>query len=496
MAVLIYDELTAAERALWDAFPEGRRVDLRTGVPEEDDPATGAEWGAGRTVRAEVVAALLLGGGPARPGGVAALRLAGARITGPLDLAGAEISHLLELTECHLEGAVSLHAASTRSVRITGSRLPGVDAGLAHVEGHLSLNWSVVEPGFLSLINARISGELLLNGTRISTSQPWAVFAGGLAMGGGVFCRDGFVTRGGVRLPGAQLGGGLFLPGARLDNPDGEALIADNATTTVIDLSGGFHASGTVRLRGARVSDLLTLDGATLDGTGTALFGVGMQVGTFGFGLAAKPAGTVDLRGATVTALHDRARSWPDEVRLDGFVYGSLHSEAAPGQENVTRRLAWLRRNPGYAPQPYEQLAACYRQAGHDDDARRVLLAKQRHRRSTLNAPGRVWGRLLDATVGYGYRPWLAALWMGALCLLGGLVFSAGSPVQTKDGEGAPFNALVYTVDLLFPVGDFGQRGAWHWTDATQWFAYLLVAVGWLLTTAVVAGVTRTLNRN
>ncbi|MFC7472221.1 hypothetical protein ACFQVA_39055 [Actinomadura keratinilytica] len=111
----------------------------------------------------------------------------------------------------------------------------------------------------------------------------------GLAMGGGVFCRDGFVTRGGVRLPGAQLGGGLFLRGAQLDNPDGEALIADNATTPVIDLSGGFHARGTVRLRGARVSDLLTFDGATLDGTGTALFGVGMQVGTFDLGLAAKP---------------------------------------------------------------------------------------------------------------------------------------------------------------------------------------------------------------
>ncbi|MGW9367321.1 oxidoreductase, partial [Streptomyces albidoflavus] len=154
-----------------------------------------------------------------------------------------------------------------------------MDAGLAHVEGHLSLKRSVVEPGFLSLINARISGELLLNGARIATSEPWAVFAGGLAMGGGVFCRDGFVTRGGVRLPGAQLGGGLFLRGAQLDNPDGEALIADNATTPVIDLSGGFHARGTVRLRGARVSDLLTFDGATLDGTGTALFGVGMQVG-------------------------------------------------------------------------------------------------------------------------------------------------------------------------------------------------------------------------
>lgn len=88
-------------------------------------------------------------------------------------------------------------------------------------------------------------------------------------------------------------------------------MIADNAATTVIDLSGGFRARGTVRLRGARVSDLLTFDGATLDTTGTALFGVGMQVGTFDFGLAAKPAGTVDLQGATVTALHDRTGAGP-----------------------------------------------------------------------------------------------------------------------------------------------------------------------------------------
>lgn len=496
MAVLIYDELTAAERALWDAFPEGRWVDLRTGVPEEDDPAAGAQWGTERTVRGEVVAALLLGGGPTRPGGVAALRLAGARITGALDLAGAEIGSPVWLKWCRLEQPVSLHAATTRTVHITAGRVPGVDAGLARVEGHLDLTGSVLETGSLTLVNAQVTGELRLNGARITAPGRWGVFAGGLAMGGGVYCREGFFTRGGVRLVGAQLPGGLFMRGARLESPQGEALVADRADASAVELSDGFRATGTVRLRGARIADLLTLDGATLDGTGTALFGVGMQVGALDFGLAAKPSGTVDLQGATVTALHDREGSWPDEVRLDGFVYGSLHAKGTPGREDVGRRLAWLRRNPGYAPQPYEQLAACYRQAGHDDDARRVLLAKQRHRRTTLNAPGRAWGRLLDATVGYGYRPWLAALWMGALCLLGGLVFSAGSPVQTKDGEGAPFNALVYTVDLLFPVGDFGQRGAWHWTGATQWLAYLLVAVGWLLTTAVVAGVSRTLNRN
>ncbi|PCG82351.1 oxidoreductase [Streptomyces sp. WZ.A104] len=494
--MLIYGELTAAERALRASFPEGRWVDLRTGEPEDDDPATGARWGAERTVRAEVVAALLLGGNTERPSSVASLRLAGARITGRLDLAGAEIGHLLWLKECRLDQPVSFNAASTRTIRITRSRVPGVDAGLARIEGRLDLTGSVMDTGRLSLINAYVAGELTLDEARISAPEPWAVFAGGLVMGGGVFCRNGFTARGGIRLPGAQLPGGLFMEGARLESPDGEALIADNVTTTVVHLSEGFSATGTVRLRGAQISDLLTLEGATLGGGDTALSGVGMRVGTFDFTLAAQPAGAVNLQGATAAVLHDGERSWPEEVRLDGFVYGSLRSDRTPPHRDVAHRLAWLRRNPGYAPQPYEQLASCYRQAGHDDDARRVLLEKQRHRRSTLNAPGRVWGYLLDAAVGYGYRPWLAALWMTALCLLGSLVFSARSPVQTKDGEGAPFNPLFYTLDLLFPIGDFGQRGAWHWTGATQWLSYVLIAIGWLLTTAVVAGVSRTLSRN
>jgi hypothetical protein len=66
-----------------------------------------------------------------------------------------------------------------------------------------------------------------------------------------------------------------------------------------------------------------------------------------------------------------------------------------------------------------------------------------------------------------------------------------------KPGEGAPFQSFVYTLDLLIPIGGLGQRTAWYWTDSgPQWLAYVLIAAGWVLTTAVVAGVTRTLNRN
>ncbi|CAM5572533.1 hypothetical protein SCANM63S_08017 [Streptomyces canarius] len=93
--------------------------------------------------------------------------------------------------------------------------------------------------------------------------------------------------------------------------------------------------------------------------------------------------------------LDDSEHSRPDVVELDGFVYGSVkveeageRREAVGRRDAVARRVAWrgIRRSPGYNPQPYEQLASWFRKAGHDD-ARRVLLAKQRHRRRTLPRP-------------------------------------------------------------------------------------------------------------
>ncbi|MFE9764518.1 oxidoreductase [Streptomyces sp. NPDC005808] len=500
-------ELTPPEQRVWDAFPEGRWVDLRTGESEADDPVRGGEWGPDRTVRAAVLVGLLLGGNAEPSGAVAGLRLAGARITGRLDLDGGETGHVLWLEHCRFDEAVSLYGASTRTVHIRDSRVPGVEAGLARVQGHLDLKRSVLDGNRLSLVNAQIAGELNLNGTRITASGEWAIFAGGLVMEGGVFCKN-LSTRGGIRLPGAQLSGGLFMQGARLSSDGGVALAADNVTATTLDLSKGFTAEGTVRLRGARISDNLTFEGAILmgarGGEEPSVVCLQMQATDFDFTVAETPEGAVDLRGAQVAFLHENERSWPDVVELEGFVYGSVETvqagqrrEAVGRRESVARRMHWVRRNPGYSPQPYEQLAGWYRKAGHDDDARRVLLAKQRHRRRTLGPAGRAWGHVLDATVGYGYRPWLAGVWLLGLIMLGTLVFAADDPVPVKEGEGAPFQPFVYTLDLLIPIGGLGQRANWYWADSgPQWLAYALIAAGWVLTTAVLAGVTRTLNRS
>ncbi|AXK34932.1 oxidoreductase [Streptomyces armeniacus] len=498
------DELTPPERALWNAFPVGEHIDLRTGRPEDDALDAGPRRGPARTVRAAVLAALLLGGNEERRGAVPALRLSGARITGHLTLDGAEIRHLLRLEDCWFEEAVSLEGASTLALVLTRCRIPGLLAPAARIEGRLDLRGSLIEQverrNALRLTHAQIGGGLRLDGATLWAPGDLALSAGGIVMSGAVMCENGFRARGEVALPGAQLPGGLFMRGARLENPEGIiALQADNVTASTIRCSRGFHSEGKIRLRGAQTADLLTFEGATLRDAGnegrSVLVGIGMRTAELDLRFAEPPQGAVVLRNTHTGWYQDEERSWPAAIRLEGFTYDALR-DAEPGaaRQDVARRLAWIRRNPRYSPQPYEQLAACYRRIGHDDDARRVLLTRQRDRRRTLRPASRAWGYLLDATVGYGYRPWLAGVWLAALTLLGTLAFRTQEPRPVKPGEGPAFQAFVYTLDLLIPIGGLGQRGAWHWAGGgAQWLAYGLIGVGWLLTTAVLAGVSRTL---
>jgi hypothetical protein len=154
------------------------------------------------------------------------------------------------------------------------------------------------------------------------------------------------------------------------------------------------------------------------------------------------------------------------------------------------------RHHSGYTPQPYEQLAACYRSHGNDRDARYVLLAKQRHRRKTQGVVGRVAGRLLDMTVGYGYRPWLALFWLGGLWAVGyAYMRHVEAPIIDSDLAGAQWSPGLFTLDLLLPIIGFEQEGVFAMHGADRWVASGLELAGWLLATAVVAGLSRALQR-
>lgn len=187
----------------------------------------------------------------------------------------------------------------------------------------------------------------------------------------------------------------------------------------------------------------------------------------------------------------DHPDVWPDELYLNGMTYQTLR-----GAE-FKDRLDWVSRDQEFHLQPYEQLAAWYHGIGHDDLARKVQLAKLRARRRGLNPVGKAWNHLLDWTVGFGYRPWLAFAWFAALLAIGTTVFSIDHPRPIKPGNELPtFHALIYTLDLLIPLDTFGQQLSYDAVDWSRWVAYGLVTTGWVLATALIAGATRVLRPN
>jgi hypothetical protein len=74
-------------------------------------------------------------------------------------------------------------------------------------------------------------------------------------------------------------------------------------------------------------------------------------------------------------------------------------------------------------------------------------------------------------------------------------VFGADHPAPLHRGEAPGFDPVLYTLDLLLPIIDFGQPGAFDPRGAQQWLAALLIAAGWILATTIAAGVTRVLSR-
>ncbi|MEU8259332.1 hypothetical protein AB0C02_01730, partial [Micromonospora sp. NPDC048999] len=271
-----------------------------------------------------------------------------------------------------------------------------------------------------------------------------------------VFCIDGFTATGEIRLPGAHIGGQLAFNGATLTNPRGLAL-----------------ALGGVECPHVR--------------------------------LPPQAKGRLDLANARLGVLDVPAVLNQPPMRLAGLTYNDLDPDPDPPARH---RITWLRRDPaGFHPQPYEQLAAYYRSIGHDRDARRVLLAKQRtRRRSTpgtwrtprylrplLAAAWRIPGWLIDALSGYGYAPWRAFCWLIAAVITGTAFLHDVAPKAPTSNTNA--NALLLALDATVPTAPFGIRESVTLTGTSYAIALGLQILGYALVLAVVPAISRTLSR-
>lgn len=506
--------LSETEERLVAATTAGEFLDLAGAVDAE--------------VRADVLRDLLRGalGDTPDPRGV---RLAGATVTGVLDLSGLHSEVPLALVSCTLPEVVLLAQADLPRLVLSGCTVGRIDANGMRCAGPVVFDGLRCSGG-INLIHADIAGGLSLQRARVDSGDAVALCADGLSVAGNVVLTPGFVATsknnmGTVRLPAARLGGQLRLNHAELSNTGGgSALLMDSAQVTTSIMLTGMTATAAstfaaVQIIRTRTDSMLFLDGVTVDNpVGPALDGRAVQVGaelrlgpgfTAGRGAvlltgahvksalkveSASFAGELDLGEATVDGpLSVPVRELPGPVVVDGLTYRRV-----PVGASVDEWLELLRRRtPGYAAQPYQQLAAVHRAAGHERDTTRILLAQQRDLggRGQLGFSARLWHRVSGLLLGYGYRPTrpLAGL-LATFVLACVLVFAAGADDTVADKRACRgTEQLAMAADLAIPLVKLGGPTACRFVPEAEGFVvggWVVTLLGWAFATLFVAGFT------
>lgn len=96
--------------------------------------------GGEQTVRAEVIAALLIGSGEAAFVTANRLQLCGVRVTGRLDLEVTTLRCPLDIIDSYFDEAIYFKEATAKSVCFSGSHVPAVEARQLKTSGDLRFN--------------------------------------------------------------------------------------------------------------------------------------------------------------------------------------------------------------------------------------------------------------------------------------------------------------------------------------------------------------------
>jgi hypothetical protein len=477
--------LSAAELAVVRSAP---RRELAWVGPDAnpDNPANdathGKDWGPERSVRAELLRWLHTDPEVSRQIDASGLGIAGARITGTLDLSYVKADTPITLVRCYIPDGIDLTSSHLQSFEVRASVTGPISADMSELARDLSVRFGTYGP--LSLFRSRIGGNLDCTG--------------------GTFLGSGQTTVNAV-----------------------ESTIAGDAV-----FHDGFSTDGVVDFRLARVGQSLSFHGAIFSGTAeTGLNAERAVIGGTLYWVAIQhtPRTQLDLENTKADALWDDEASWPASgmLTIDGFVF----NEFAGGPADAEARLRWLElQPPGYRPQPYRQVATVLRASGREGGAADVLIAKEdvlRHQ-AGLGRMERVWNRMLEVTIGYGYRPLRALWWMAGFVAVGTLLFGLGylARIVTPTDPAAyqafvesgitpphypPFNALVYSLENFLPVVALHQEDYWRPNPLhsvrretssggngsavgiragrlLRWYLWFHILAGWTLTPLFFAG--------
>ena len=228
--------------------------------------------------------------------------------------------------------------------------------------------------------------------------------ADGLRTDSHLFIDDATITcsekRGAIRLPDAHIGGQFSIEKTTITNTVGPALHAD----------------------GLRTADHLRMGNATITCTGD--LGAIRLLGAHIDGQAVLRVSSLDNSSGPLLVLHEAqitgALLFPPKVvcpagRQEASRRGCSDSDRTITAHGLTypilREISWrqwlhllIHHTSTYWPQPFQQLAATERTAGHDNNAREVLITQQQDlRRRTPQALGSQLARGRHAL--WGWRP-------------------------------------------------------------------------------------------
>ncbi|MFN7093046.1 MAG: hypothetical protein ACK4P4_21150 [Allorhizobium sp.] len=592
------DALSEAERLLIENSKMGVPTVLGDGVLPKGPSSE-------RSIRVELLRYLILGGDDHCKVHEKGVLLMGAWIEGKLELRSARAQTAIELIQCGFDKPIAAQQAHLESLGLVGSEFPGLNAELAKVRGNLVLD-KITCNQMLSISGADIGGHLFVNGANLNGRGGMALYAQSTRIAGGVFLREmkslgevsfsgaelegqlvcegsqldggqryafnaqGLRIKGGVSLnklkslgtvsfSGAKIGGFLSCQHAHFNGAQGVALNVQNARIDGNALLVHTHSVGEVSFSGGEIGGQLILHQANLGGgSNTALNAQRLTVnGSLFWYDMDEVSGAVNLNAATLGDLVDDPLSWNlSDLSFVGMTYQNLVDPF-----DLKFRKAWVRRGSQFGgqfhPQPYQQLAKCYRETGHRYEAREILVAKEIEQRKATRKAIRegkarteswlipdalaflnlLWDWTTRLIAGYGYKPWLSLWWLGgmivAMMLCAQLTWNSGdfapnsaviltsqdwktiadgpseNPAAEWTDAVAPgkdyetFYAFAYALDVVVPVLDLGQTDAWAPSPARgewgYWMFYLqkiFIVLGWVVTAIAAAAISGMIRRD
>jgi hypothetical protein len=411
----------------------------------------------------------------------------------------------IDISRASIGNQLNFNGATVEKVDGVAILGDGLTASSVHLSGEFTAR------GTVRFQSADVGRAFNCSGGKFISVDLPAMVLDGLSVGSVVSLSSEFEARGEVRMIGAHVRGQIVCTNGVFVNRQNDALVFDSTVVEDSLVCGDrFSCTGTYRMCGADVKGQVVLGGSFNgdDAPMGAILVSGATIGRELYLVPAKPVrGRVSLANATVGHLRDGNLSWSGKYDLTGFAYGTFAGPRdAPTRNHwwqrdsaVRSRITWLEGSEvAYRPDIYEQLAGCYARNGDGYRQKLVLIAGLRRRRPLLGLPGRLWSFIEDWLFGFGYRPWRILLPFAALVVLGVLFFNSHSgdmtPVDPEMNH-PTFHALPYTLELLVPVIDLGQRSSWIPTDRIQDVTLVFVVLGWALSAAILTLVTSLLRR-